>query len=553
MKRSHQILFIVSFLSIVYTVPVVQTSYEFLTNTNHRIQILDLFSDVFVTPAQKAAADAAAIDSLSRTVAELGASFASSRDTASSWDPQGAIEQCDESIIKVTMLKKSVVDFNRHVQGAANRFAARDTAKPYYSSLIKFNNDLESTLTLLQSSSSPAAITTNIEKLQADIAAVRQSFGKSGGVTSYVGLTLSALRRIMVGADYLRPYEKEMEKSSIFANSVRPWLLAGYFALFGDLGSKGLRGINDWLFYRIDVDYIVRPDVLDVRSRIVDANDDPLTEDIVGSIVSFKNDLAKRGIDIIFVVMPTKAAIYPDLLSKGMRPESSGTIGPTPHILKVLQEAGVETVDLFAALAAERANDRAAGDSLYLRTDTHFKNRAVRAVARAIADKVKQYPWFTAGTTEYECDSVVVTRKGDIAEMTDFPPSVMRNAPKALRPESTLCFQVYRVSRDATGAVADRILYKDDFVRSQILVLGDSFSRIYQTDQPKGAGWIAHLARELSQPVASIVNDGGASTLVRQVLARKPQTLKNKKLVIWEVVERDFRYGEEGWKKVVLP
>jgi hypothetical protein len=119
-------------------------------------------------------------------------------------------------------------------------------------------------------------------------------------------------------------------------------------------------------------------------------------------------------------------------------------------------------------------------------------------------------------------------------------------------PESILCYQVYRIARDEKGAVTDRTLYKDDYTRSQVLVLGDSFSRIYQTDLPKSAGWIAHLARDLRQPVASVINDGGASTLVRQVLARKPQLLKNKKLVIWEIVERDFRFGAEGWKDVVI-
>jgi hypothetical protein len=48
------------------------------------------------------------------------------------------------------------------------------------------------------------------------------------------------------------------------------------------------------------------------------------------------------------------------------------------------------------------------------------------------------------------------------------------------------------------------------------------------------------------------VSDGGSSTLVRQSLARKPGLLKNKKLVIWEVVERDFRFGDEGWKKIEI-
>jgi hypothetical protein len=54
-------------------------------------------------------------------------------------------------------------------------------------------------------------------------------------------------------------------------------------------------------------------------------------------------------------------------------------------------------------------------------------------------------------------------------------------------------------------------------------------------------------------PLASIVNDGGASTLVRHELSRHWQLLEGKKLVIWEFVERDIRFGTEGWKYVPLP
>jgi hypothetical protein len=61
------------------------------------------------------------------------------------------------------------------------------------------------------------------------------------------------------------------------------------------------------------------------------------------------------------------------------------------------------------------------------------------------------------------------------------------------------------------------------------------------------------IARALGRPVASIVNDGGASTLVRQELSRKPDALTGKTLVVWEFVERDIRLGLEGWQDVPLP
>src|SRR5262249_18355895 len=108
--------------------------------------------------------------------------------------------------------------------------------------------------------------------------------------------------------------------------------------------------------------------------------------------------------------------------------------------------------------------------------------------------------------------------------------------------EEVFCDQVMR----------DGHPYKDD-PRSPVLVLGDSFLRIYQTDEPGSAGFIAALARELKQPLASIVNDGGASTLVRQELRRRPDLVKQTELVIWEFAERDLRFGTEGWKLVPLP
>jgi hypothetical protein len=40
--------------------------------------------------------------------------------------------------------------------------------------------------------------------------------------------------------------------------------------------------------------------------------------------------------------------------------------------------------------------------------------------------------------------------------------------------------------------------------------------------------------------------------LVRQSLCRKVNLLNGKKCVIWEIVERDLRYGEDGWKDTPL-
>ncbi len=91
---------------------------------------------------------------------------------------------------------------------------------------------------------------------------------------------------------------------------------------------------------------------------------------------------------------------------------------------------------------------------------------------------------------------VTVRRHGDLVEMLRVP-----QIERALEPESLACLQVVRSD---TGTP-----YRDS-PESEVLILGDSFLRIYEQDEPGAAGFIAHLARELGRPLTSIVNDGGA-------------------------------------------
>jgi hypothetical protein len=106
------------------------------------------------------------------------------------------------------------------------------------------------------------------------------------------------------------------------------------------------------------------------------------------------------------------------------------------------------------------------------------------------------------------------------------------------------CIQVLNRQNDAP--------FRDD-PGADVLVLGDSFLRVFEQDEPGSAGFVSHLAKELGRPVATLIADGGASTLVRQELFRRPTLLERKQVVIWEFVERDIRLGTEGWSIVPLP
>ncbi len=210
----------------------------------------------------------------------------------------------------------------------------------------------------------------------------------------------------------------------------------------------------------------------------------------------------------------------------------------TQRMVARLRSAGVETIDLLDLFLHLRERDKSTDSPYYLKRDTHWSGQGARQAAETVAGWIKERGWASDTHYSYVSRTVPVQRSGDVLRMMNMP-----QLEEKFPPETILCDQVLEKK---TGR-----LYKDD-PNSPVLVLGDSFLRMYQKDEPLSAGFVAHLARELETPLSSIINDGGASTLVRQELARKPELLRGKTLIVWEFVERDIRFGAEGWKIVSL-
>jgi hypothetical protein len=316
----------------------------------------------------------------------------------------------------------------------------------------------------------------------------------------------------------LRAFEHQLEEDSLPAQEVRPWVQHAWFRLLGNAGEKVVVGRDGWLFYKPDMQYLVEPYEGD---------------EVLAAIVDFRDQLARRGIHLLVMPVPGKPTVYPDRLTSRANGEKR-LHSHTLELLAALRQAGIETPDLFDLFAGLREKPEL--EPWYLRRDTHWSGGGARLAAEVIAQRIRALGWVELGDIPYRERDVVVKRRSDIAHMIRVP-DIESQYPD----ERVLCRQVVRAD---TGE-----LYRDS-PDSPVLVLGDSFLRMYQTDAPRDAGFIAHLARELRRPLASVVNDGGASTLVRQELHRRPELLAGKRVVIWEFVERDIRFGMEGWKKV---
>jgi hypothetical protein len=328
----------------------------------------------------------------------------------------------------------------------------------------------------------------------------------------------------------LHAYERSLEDASPVANTLRPWVQLAQFGLLADAGEKALIGRDGWYFYRPGVRYATeRP----AASR------DGEVEDPLPAILSFRDQLAERGIRLLVIVAPDKESVYPERLSRRAEGQG-GLVSPgTRSLLERMQTAGVAVCDLFEEFRRAREQQSLSDPvTYYLVQDSHWSPVGVRLAASAAARRIVSEGWIGPGPVEFDERPAPVERIGDVIRMLQVPQLERR-----ITPEKIDCVQVLR--RDS-GA-----LYRDD-PGSPVLVLGDSFLRIYEQDEPGSAGLIAHLARELRQSLTSLVSDGGASTVVRQELARRPKLLVNKSLVIWEFVERDIRYGTEGWKDVSL-
>lgn len=322
--------------------------------------------------------------------------------------------------------------------------------------------------------------------------------------------------------------ESSLESGCRIGQMVRPWMQLARFVLFEDAGDNAVLGRNGWFFYRPAVQYLVEPwspEGSQVQGNAFDA------------IISFHDDLAKRGIRLLVMPAPNKASVYPEMLT-GRAGEQAGPINTaTRDILAKLRQAGVEILDLFEVY--DRARQRAGSPAYYLAQDSHWSPEGMRLAAEAVASRLVDLGWIEKGATKYETRPVPVRRYGDVLRMMRVP-----QIERLFEPQSMDCTQVVDAE---TGRP-----YADD-PNSPVLVLGDSFLRIFERDEPGSGGFVAHLASNLGFGLSSIVSDGGASTLVRQQLARRPALLRGKTVVVWEFVERDLRFGTEGWQRVPLP
>jgi alginate O-acetyltransferase complex protein AlgJ len=294
---------------------------------------------------------------------------------------------------------------------------------------------------------------------------------------------------------------------------------------------KGIAGTNGFLFFRNSLEYVVGGDL----------EKQPKGKNPLPVIVEFKRALEARGVDFLFVPVPTKEEIFPEEIDASGKGFAGRVVNPFERkLLADLGAAGVETIDLLPPFLAAREPDKVERELVFQHQDTHWTDRGLRLAAELVAARVRQYPWFAevarARPAKLHAKQTTFSKHGDLHSRL---PAGERRKYKL----ETL------VAHPVVGA--DGSPYDDD-PESPIVVLGDSFTGVYELMDADHAGVSAQLALDLGVPVDLVMSYGGGPNVRQKLLRRGADALGAKKLVVWIMTARDLYNYFEEWKPLEL-
>jgi hypothetical protein len=288
---------------------------------------------------------------------------------------------------------------------------------------------------------------------------------------------------------------------------------------------KAVAGNDGYLFYQNSLKYAAAGDLEKQRQG---KNPLPI-------IVDFKRQLERRGVDFLFVPVPTKLDVYPEKLEPAVLELGGAIVNPYARkFLLALSKQGVEVVDLLPAFLSAKGGD---GEPLYQHQDTHWTDRGLRLAAELLSARIHEYPWYPELARQRQAFSI---RETSFTRFGDLHSRLPEAEQKKYTPETLVAHQVL---------TPDQQPYSDD-PASPIVLLGDSFTAVYQLMDAEHAGVSAHVARGIGYPLDLVMSYGGGPNVRQKLLRGGWEALSGKRLVIWMMTARDLYDYWEDWESL---
>ena len=310
--------------------------------------------------------------------------------------------------------------------------------------------------------------------------------------------------------------------------------LAATFQKLEEKSAAAGVGEDGWLFFAGELRLLSLGQFWGDEAAKVSRARKPELANPVPAIVDFQHQLKARGIELVVVPVPPKAAIYPEKIVPGFDLRSHDPAPVLRQFYEKLRAAGIDVLDLSPVLIQNREHPRGA---VFCKTDSHWSGIGCVLAAQAIAEHARRKLAAPAGRKEYVSDWNEVQINGDLAGLLS--PDTRKPGPERISVQS--------VSEKGSGSVVE------PDPNSPVLLLGDSHTLVYHDFLAERAGLIDQLALELGLAPDLIGTRGSGATPVRITLYRRslrdPGYLAKKKVVVWCFAAREFTEATEGWAK----
>lgn len=288
-------------------------------------------------------------------------------------------------------------------------------------------------------------------------------------------------------------------------------------------------GKDGWLFFAPELRHLSVGQFWGDAAKRVSRVSNPEFADPLPAILDFKAQLDKAGIALIFVPIPAKATIYPEMVSE------HGTLTARTDKLHqafydILRENEVNVLDLTPLFLQNRFTDVA---PVYCQQDTHWSGQGCVLAAKAIAESIGTPSWMAEiRKRDIETETHTVEITGDLWTELGDP-----NLPK----------EHLRLTyiKESVGT---------SWRASPVVLLGDSHSLVFHAGadmHAQGAGLPDHLAYQLGFPVDVVAVRGSGATPSRLNLYRRRDNMKGKRVVVWCLSVREFTEGQ-GWRLIPI-
>ena len=292
---------------------------------------------------------------------------------------------------------------------------------------------------------------------------------------------------------------------------------------------------DGWLFFAAEFRLLSLGRFWGDEAPKVSRSHKPELADPIPAILDFQKQLKARGIELLVVPVPPKAAIYAEKITPGFDVRTDDAAPVLRRFYEELRSAGIDVLDLTPLFLKDRGDKRG---GVFCRTDSHWSGLGCVLAAEAIAGTVRSKMTAPASKKEYAAEWKETEIKGDLVSL--LPPGSSKPGPEKIAVRS--------VSEKGTGHPV-----RPD-ANSPVLLLGDSHTLVFHDFLAERAGLVDQLAQELGFAPDLIGTRGSGATPVRISLYRHglkdPDYLAKKKIVVWCFAAREFTETTEGWAKV---